>query len=51
VNKLFNILLIYLFITGCSFQKNSKFWNKEKILEEKQENITEIFKKKKKLKL
>jgi outer membrane protein assembly factor BamB len=49
VNKLFNILLIYLFITGCSFQKNSKFWNKEKILEEKQENITEIFKKKKNL--
>jgi len=45
VNKLFRILLIYLLITGCSFQKNSKFWNKEKIEEEKQENVTEIFKK------
>jgi len=27
------------------FSKNSKFWNKEKIEEEKQENVTEIFKK------
>jgi len=45
VNKLFRILLIYFLITGCSFQKNSKFWNKEKIEEEKQENVTEIFKK------
>jgi len=45
VNKLFKILLIYFLITGCSFQKNSKFWNKEKIEEEKQENVTEIFKK------
>ena len=45
MNKLFKILLIYFLITGCSFQKNSKFWNKEKIEEEKQENVTEIFKK------
>ncbi len=45
MNKLFRILLIYFLITGCSFQKNSKFWNKEKIAEEKQENVTEIFKK------
>ena len=45
MNKLFRILLIYFLITGCSFQKNSKFWNKEKIEEEKQENVTEIFKK------
>ena len=46
MSKLFNILLIYFFITGCSFQKNSKFWNNEKIVEEKQKNVTEIFKKK-----
>jgi outer membrane protein assembly factor BamB len=46
VNKLFKILLIYFFITGCSFQKNSKFWNNnEKIVEEKRKKITEIFKK------
>jgi len=46
VNKLFKILLIYFFITGCSFQKSSKFWNNnEKIVEEKQKKITEIFKK------
>ena len=46
MNRLFKVLLIYFFITGCSFQKNSKFWNNEKIVkEEKNENITEIFKK------
>ena len=46
MNKLFKILLIYFFITGCSFQKSSKFWNNnEKIVEEKQKKITEIFKK------
>ena len=45
MNKLFKILLIYFFITGCSFQKNSKFWNNEKIVKEKQKKITEIFKK------
>ena len=46
MNKLFKILLIYFFITGCSFQKNSKFWNNnEKIVEEKRKKITEIFKK------
>ena len=39
MNKLFRILLIYFLITGCSFQKNSKFWNKEKIEEEKQEEV------------
>jgi len=44
VSKLFKVLLIYFFITGCSFQKNSRFWNNEKIVEEKQKNITEIFK-------
>ena len=44
MSKLFKVLLIYFFITGCSFQKNSRFWNNEKIVEEKQKNITEIFK-------
>tara|TARA_B100000767_G_scaffold162673_1_gene152692 strand:+ start:511 stop:1068 length:558 start_codon:yes stop_codon:yes gene_type:complete len=45
VNRLFKVLLIYFLITGCSFQKNSKFWNNEKIVKEKQQKITEIFKK------
>tara|TARA_B110000305_G_scaffold119354_1_gene134038 strand:+ start:112 stop:1413 length:1302 start_codon:yes stop_codon:yes gene_type:complete len=45
VSKIFKLLLIFIFITNCSFHKNSKFWNKENIKEEKNENITEIFKK------
>ncbi|WP_415300606.1 PQQ-binding-like beta-propeller repeat protein [Candidatus Pelagibacter sp. Uisw_134_02] len=45
MNNILKILLIFLFITGCSFHKNSKFWSKEKIVEEKQKNITELFKK------
>lgn len=49
MSKLLNILFIFFFITGCSFQKTSKFWNKEKIIKEKQKEITEIFKKEKTL--
>ena len=45
MNKIFKLLLIFIFITNCSFHKNSKFWNKENIKEEKNKNITEIFKK------
>ena len=48
MNKIFKLLLIFIFNTNCSFHKNSKFWNKENIEEEKKENITEIFEKKKK---
>ena len=49
MSKIFKLLLIFIFITNCSFHKNSKFWNKENIEEEKDENITEIFKKEEKL--
>jgi len=35
VSKIFKLLLIFIFITNCSFHKNSKFWNKENIEEEK----------------
>ena len=45
MSKIFKLLLIFIFITNCSFQKNSKFWNNEKIVKEKQRKITEIFKK------
>ena len=49
MSKIFKLLLIFIFITNCSFHKNSKFWNKENIEEEKNKNITEIFKKEEKL--
>ena len=45
MNNILKIILIFTFITNCSLHKNSKFWTKEKIIEEKQENLTEIFKK------
>jgi len=45
VSKNFTILLIFIFITNCSFHKNSEFRNKQKIEEEAKENLTEIFKK------
>ena len=31
MSKILNLLLLLVFITSCSFHKNSKFWNKEKI--------------------
>ena len=49
MSKIFKLLLIFIFITNCSFHKNSKFWNKENIEEEKNEKKTEIFKKEEKL--
>ena len=30
MSKNFTILLIFIFITNCSFHKNSEFWNKQK---------------------
>ena len=32
MNKILNLLFLLVFITSCSFHKNSKFWNKEKII-------------------
>lgn len=49
MSKIFKLLLIFIFITNCSFHKSSKFWNKENIKEEKNKNITEIFKKEEKI--
>ena len=52
MNNFLKIILILITITGCSFHKNSKFWTKQKIVEEKQEiskketdNIKQVFKK------
>ena len=49
MNKTFKILLIFLFISNCSLQSNSKFWSKQKIQKEKKEDIKQIFKKKERL--
>ena len=44
MNKILKILLIFIFISNCSFNKNSNFWSKEKITIEKRQEIVEIFK-------
>ena len=44
MNNIFNIILIFIFLTNCSFNKNSKYWTSEKISELKKENIIETFK-------
>ena len=44
MNKLFFLLTIFFLISGCSFNKNSKFWNKsEKIQSEKAIKFQEVF--------
>jgi len=58
VNNFLKIVLFFIFITNCSLHKNSKFWTKQEIVKEKQEqqekkinqkNVTEIFNKKENL--
>ena len=51
VNNIFKILLIFILVTNCSFQKNSKFWTSEKIKDVNQENIEEVYNKEKALDL
>jgi len=36
VNNIFKIILIGILLNSCSFNKNSKFWSKEKIIKEAQ---------------
>ena len=44
MNKIIIFFISIIFITGCSLNKNSKFWTKTKnIPEEKNENYKEIF--------
>ena len=45
MNNFLKIIFFFIFITNCSLHKNSKFWTQEKIVEEEQENVVEIFKK------
>ena len=58
MNNFLKIVLFFIFITNCSLHKNSKFWTKQEIVKEKQEqqekkinqkNVTEIFNKKENL--
>ena len=43
MNKIFNLLLITLFISGCSFNKNSKFWTSESLEEMEKKKFQKIF--------
>jgi len=44
VNKIIILLILIIFITGCSFNKGSKFWTaSQNIPEEKSQNYKEIF--------
>ena len=47
MSKTFKLLLIFIFITSCSFHKNSKFWNKETLVSEEIQNSEEISREKK----
>ncbi len=51
MSNILKIILIFSFLTNCSYNKNSKFWTNEKIIQEKQTRVEEIFKKKNIIKL
>ena len=43
MNKIFQLLLIIIFFSGCSFNKNSKFWTSETIKEIEEQKFEKIF--------
>ena len=43
MNKIFNIFFIIILCSGCSFNKNSKFWTSEKIKEIEEKKFEEIY--------
>ena len=43
MNKIFQLLLIITFFSGCSFNKNSKFWTSETIKEIEEQTFEKIF--------
>ena len=45
--KLLNLILIFLFLSNCSFNKNSKIWNKKEIQVDNKKNIKKIIDEKK----
>ena len=46
MSNILKILLIFLFLNNCSFNKSSKFWTNNKIQPLEQKNLKEVFKKK-----
>ena len=53
MNKSLNLIIILIFITGCSFNKNSKFWTNSEIINEDDRedvNYVEVFPKEEALK-
>ena len=45
MSKILKIILIFIFLTSCSFNKSSKYWTNKKISKEKNEKKIETFKK------
>ena len=43
MNKIFQLLLIIIFFSGCSFNKNSKFWTSEKLEKLEEKKFEKIF--------
>jgi len=43
VNKIFQLLIIIIFFSGCSLNKNSKFWTSETIKEIEDQKFEKIF--------
>ena len=43
MSKIFQLLLIIIFFSGCSFNKNSKFWTLETIKEIEEQKFEKIF--------
>ena len=43
MNKIINLLLITIFLSGCSFNKNSKFWTSDTIEELEEKKFEQIF--------
>ena len=45
MSKFLKIILIFVFLSNCSFQKNSKIWTKKKIKEDHKNKVEILFKK------
>ena len=45
MSKFLKIILIFVFLSNCSFQKNSKIWTKKKIKEDYKDKVEILFKK------
>ena len=43
MNKIFNLLLIVILLTGCSFNKNSNFWTSDTLEELEEKKFQKIF--------